>query len=243
LGEVTELTRRWQEWLQDARERGDRYAATNLSTYIMSIAQLAADRPEEARRTLLEIIGQWSHRGFHVQHHNAMLARVYIDLYLGNGNSAFAYVEEKWPAYKDSLLLRVQQVRIDALQSHARSALAVAVSAADPQVFLFAAERDARQLEQQGVAWSTAYARLIRAGVAAVRGDAVRALTLLADAATRFEGADMHICAAAARRRLGQLKGGDAGGALVKQTDAWMMGQGIKNPARMAAMHTPGFSD
>jgi hypothetical protein len=47
--------------------------------------------------------------------------------------------------------------------------------------------------------------------------------------------------AESARRRRGQLAGGPAGDDLVSQSEAWMAGQGIRNPARMAAMCTPGF--
>jgi hypothetical protein len=53
----------------------------------------------------------------------------------------------------------------------------------------------------------------------------------------------MNLFAAAARRRLGQLLGGNCGQALIAQADAWMAGQGIVNPARMTAMLAPGFPD
>ena len=51
----------------------------------------------------------------------------------------------------------------------------------------------------------------------------------------------MGLFAAAARRRLGGLLGGDEGRALIAQADAWMAGQEIRNPARMAACIAPGF--
>ena len=48
--------------LQEARERGDLYAVMNLSTYIMSIARLAADDPDEARdevrRVMAPVVAQ-----------------------------------------------------------------------------------------------------------------------------------------------------------------------------------------
>ena len=53
----------------------------------------------------------------------------------------------------------------------------------------------------------------------------------------------MGITAAAARRHLGNLVGGDEGRALIARADAWLIGQGITNPARMAAGITPGFAE
>lgn len=62
---------------------------------------------------------------------------------------------------------------------------------------------------------------------------------LLAAAERAFDGADMALHAASARWRRGELLGGDQGRALVQQAEAWMAGQRIRNPARMAAMLAP----
>jgi hypothetical protein len=51
----------------------------------------------------------------------------------------------------------------------------------------------------------------------------------------------MHLYAACARRRRGQLLGGDAGRRLVEEADAWMSGQAIRRPDRMADLLAPGF--
>ena len=48
---------------------------------------------------------------------------------------------------------------------------------------------------------------------------------------------------AAARRGLGQLIGGGRGRELIAAADAWLTGQGVRNPARMAAVFAPGFPD
>jgi serine/threonine protein kinase/tetratricopeptide (TPR) repeat protein len=239
LGAVDTLRQRRAVLLQEAQERGDRFAVTNLGTYIMAVDRLGADEPAEAQRELDEVMSRWSQRGFHVQHHNACLAQVLIFLYQGKGEAAYRYVCARWPAYRRSLLLRVQQVRVDALQSRARSALAAAVRSARPASLLRAAARDARRLGREKVPWAAAYSLLIRAGVAEVRGRGEAARQTLAEAAAAFDAVDMRLCAASCRRRLGQLLGGAEGQRLVEAADAWMAGRTIKAPARMAALYTP----
>jgi eukaryotic-like serine/threonine-protein kinase len=50
----------------------------------------------------------------------------------------------------------------------------------------------------------------------------------------------MSLHAAAARRGLGALVGGDEGAGMIAEAEAAMQGEGVKNPARMAAMLAPG---
>jgi serine/threonine protein kinase len=241
MGEVVELSRRQALLLREAQERGDLFAETNFSTYIMAIVRLGADDPEGADRGLSRVVSQWSRQGFHVQHHNALLARALIDLYTGDGQAAWNHIAEQWRAYTRSLLLRVQQVRINVLELRGTSAVAAAMSAADPGSYLRAAERDAGRLQRERMPWSDALACLIRAGAATVRADRSRATALLAEAATRLDAVAMRIYAEAARRRLGELLGGEDGHALIAQANSWMAGQKIQDPARMAAMLAPGL--
>ena len=63
---------------------------------------------------------------------------------------------------------------------------------------------------------------------------------MLRDAAVEFDALDMGLFAAAARRRMGELRGGEQGAAIVAAADAWMAGRRIADPARIAALHVPG---
>jgi hypothetical protein len=137
----------------------------------------------------------------------------------------------------------LQSPYFDHIQLRARSALAAAATAVHPEPYLACAWREARRLDRQKTPWAEALARLIRAGVAAFRGDRASAGPLLEEAISRFEAEDMGLFAAAAKRRLGELRGGTQGQALVAEADAWMTGRGIVNPARMAATFAPGFPE
>lgn len=241
LGEIGELGRRWPVLLKEARERGDLYAVMNLSTYIMAIVRLAADRPDEAYDVLRQIMSQWSRQGYHVQHNDELWAAGLIELYRGDGPAAWNLVNGQWPALARSLLLRVQFIRTSMYFLRARCALAAATTTKSPAL-LKVADRDARQLERELIPYAKPYSRLIRAGLAAIQGDSHAARIALADAATGFDAVEMQLCAASARRTLGELIGGEEGRTLLDQANAWMTGQGIRNPARMTAMYVTGFS-
>ncbi|MBV8677410.1 MAG: protein kinase [Planctomycetaceae bacterium] len=241
LGETAELSRRWPLLLKEARERGDLYAVMNLSTYLMSIVRLAAGAPDEARDELRRTMAKWSQEGYHVQHNDALWGALMVELYRGDGLAAWDLLERSWPALSRSMLLRVQFIRISMWSLRGRSALAAASTAADPRPYLRQAGRDARRLERERLPYAEASAALIRAGLLAARGDLAGAATRLADAADRFDAADMRLCAQAARRRLGLLLGGDEGRDLVTRADAWMAGEKILDPVRMTAVYAPEF--
>jgi tetratricopeptide (TPR) repeat protein len=243
MGEVAELTKRWRVLRQDAEERGDRYALTIFGTHIMAVVQLSADSADEAQAELNEVIGRWSHEGYHVQHHNTLLAQALIHLYNGNATAAWDYVSERSGAYARSRFRFLQHLDIEMLNTRARCAVAAAAKSPQPTPLLRVAAKDCRKLEKHDLPWAHAWARCIRAGIAHIEGQAEHSRTLLTDAVARFERADMRLCAAAARRRLGTLIGGDEGRELVVIAESWMVAQGVKKASRISAMYTPGFGE
>jgi hypothetical protein len=121
----------------------------------------------------------------------------------------------------------------------------IAAAEADPTArasLLRDAEFSARRVERERMGYTLPSALLLRAGVAATTGDRERAIALLRDACPLFDGGDMALCAAASRRCLGKVAGGDEGRALITGAEDWMRAQSIKNPARMTAMLAPGFA-
>jgi serine/threonine protein kinase len=243
MGRQSELRRRFHLLNEEARQRGDRYLAATTGTRIESLAWLADDNVAGARARADEAVQHWSRQRFHLQHLNQLCAHLDIDLYAGAGAAGWRRLCEARPALEASLLLRVQFVRIDILHSSGRCAVAAAAVAADPRAMLRAAEGYARQLDRQRVPWASAHALSTRAGAAMVRGDFADARRQLIAAVDAFENISMGLYAAAARRHLGKLVGGDEGHALIAHADAWMIDQGISNPAQMAASIAPGFTE
>jgi hypothetical protein len=80
------------------------------------------------------------------------------------------------------------------------------------------------------------------AGTAHLRGDADTERARLEAAIASLDALDTRLYAAAARRRLGQILGGDEGAALIRAADAFMAERAIARPERMAAMLAPPWS-
>ncbi len=248
LGEVKELKRRLPALIDDARRRGDLYAATNIVSGIPNIVWLADDDPKRARDEALGAMSGWSRRGYHLQHYRSLMAIGQAQLYSGDAPALLARIHEMWPQLKRALFLGFQFIRLELLHLRARAALATAVApaivplpASERERLLREAGRDARDMERERMPWSDALARLLRAGIAGAEGRIEDAASFCAGALSDLGEAGMLLHAAAARRRLGELRGGDGGRALVAGADAAFAEQGIVNPARMTAMLAPGF--
>jgi tetratricopeptide (TPR) repeat protein len=249
LGDLKALAARLPVWLRAAADRGDRYAMISLRTNAgaASVLALAAGDPAGARAELERAMALWTREGFDMQHLGALKSGVLVDLYEGDGSGARARVAAAWPALEGSMLLRGKLARIWALMLRAGAALGAASSAGEGRKRLLSeAERDARRLasEADGEApmiGASASAALIRASAAALAGDGPRARSLLESAIEGFEVASMQLDAAAARRRLGELVGGEEGRAIREGADAWMAAQGVLRPERLTAALAPGF--
>jgi hypothetical protein len=243
LGELKEFLRALPGLLKEARDRGDLFHVTNTRTRLSYVLRLAQDQPELARQELREAIGVWPQRGFFLQHWYEMYGQAESALYAGEARAAVEDLEGRWTVLRRSLLLHVQSVLINSLNLRARCVIAAAVeteSAGEAARLLRIAEKDARRMEREHMPWGDALARLVRAGVAAARGERDRAASELESAEKALRDADMALHAAAAQRRRGELLGGAEGARLIEASGAWMTGQSIENPARMAAMLAPG---
>lgn len=240
LGELQEVSLRLPVMLADALERGNLLAATEARTRA-NFVWLATDDVARAQREIDEALRTWSHEGFHRQHYNALISQANIALYTGDPVAAWRRIADQWRPLRQSLLLRVQILRAESHFLFARCSLAAAAAGVDRPRLLRVAGRHASALAREHMPWIDPFAPLVRAGVHAVRGDDAGARRLLVEAAERFDRVDLGLYAAAARRRLGTLTGGDEGRELVARADAFMRAQGIPKPDRVTAALAPGF--
>ncbi len=247
MGDYDLLAQRVPDLLREFARRNDRYAATGLRTSITPLLRLYTD--DDAARAHVEVaeaLREWSPAGFHMQHYYAHVSEVSARLYEGDGEPAYAAVTARWPEITRAYLMRVQFIRSVMHDLRARAALTVAASARPSSSspakakLLAAVGRDAARLEREQRPWSNALAELLHAGIALGRGDLEVARARLGAAIARCEAQGMKLHAAAARRRMGTLLGGDEGSALVAAADAWMAGQRILRPDRVTMLLAPG---
>ena len=240
-GHVREVRDSIPDLLKDAHERGDLYLGTNLRLRLSYLVELCADDPPRASRELDRGISAWSFIGFSNQNWWELLGRIQIHLYRRDGATAWDALQAAWPALQRSMILRIQLMRLLAADLKGRAAVAAAASGgSSPPELLRTARKCADVIEGEKMTWAVPSAELVRAGIASCEERRAEAIAHLRAAAEGYSAADMILHAVVSRRRLGGMLGGADGAALVAEADAWMAGQQIANPVRMAAMLAPG---
>jgi hypothetical protein len=161
----------------------------------------------------------------------------------GAGGTALELLVEGWKSKEVARIIRFSRpVRMECLTRRGCALLAAAAVAGPGRrdELLREVDRHASALPDTGFTAARWCSASLRAGAAAARGDREGAALLLAEAEAGFAAAGWRMAACTARRRLGEVRGGDAGQALVAAADAEMTAEGILSPARITALYLPG---
>ena len=242
MGRIHEMRPRLTRVLDEADRRGDLYAATELRTAAQPVVCLMDDQESAARDVLAYAQAGLSQREITMLHWQHMQSSALVELYAGAPGKAVELIDRRMPAMRRAFLHRVYAVK--AFTAHLRGAAwlgALADGAPDPARLRRALRRASAGLGDDPV--SRSVPRLIGAGLAVLRGDLDAAVVGYRDAADGFDAASMHQIASAARWRLGELIGGDDGGALVDQARAELSAEGVVRPDRVVAMYAPVAAD
>jgi len=233
LGRWDELGTRSEQFLRDARARGDLFSVVNGSTGLMTCAWLGSDDPGRARRNIADALHTWPKRGFHLAHYYEALGLSLVDLYEGCGDDALARLDAVWPKMRRSFYLRIQALRVEGLDARARAMLAVAKSrrGSERARLLARARQIARGLYGEKVAWGTAMAWFIEAGASHLTGTQEDTEHLLRQAARACDAAGMALHATVARWCEASLDG------IARQPSS-----PVKNFARVVALLAPTFA-
>jgi hypothetical protein len=244
LGETRQLSRLVPEYLRAAEERGDAYALRGLRGWRGNNLWLVLDQPAEARAQVTSVaLPRTSEQPAQLTHFYELIAHTQIDLYLGDAERAHLRVESTWKDLKRAMLLRIQNLFVDASYLRARAALAYAamLPAGERKPLQVRALKCARAIDSAGASWGLPYASTIRATVAHQLGDSQRAADELRAALSGFDAADMRLFVAAIRRRLGVLIGGEEGAAHNTASDSFLRAQAVVRPETMVRMLVPGW--
>jgi hypothetical protein len=239
-GDLASLAKHVHDYVREAEEKTDHYASLALlasATYLLAVA---ADDLPAAERYLDTAEARLSSDRFQLTHFYCEAARMQLDLYRGNGAAAHARWLDVWPKAKKNMLFFVESTHVVSREHRGRAALAAATQGEQADAKLLAqVDADIRALDKFKLPWASALGALLRGGVATARGDSQAAVAGMTAAVAALEACGMHLHAEAARFRLGQLTGGDAGAQHIAQATARMQRQGIREPERMAAMLAP----
>jgi hypothetical protein len=256
LGEIHELHRRSRGWFEDAEEREDRFLGSWLNAQLASY-WVARDRPDTVRAMCEEATRLWAMLGdtgdFMI---SQACSEVLAACVLSKGDGgAIDQLETAMAWFDRSPLARVPFLVAQWHSARARTALACAEllpsGRARREALLGKAERSAeiaaRPLAPTGrpvaLPHYQSLALLVRAGLAATRGETELALERLDRALDRMgETPSYALRSAHARRARGLLLGGEEGEALVARTEADLRRMGVEEPARHARTVVPGFA-
>ncbi len=234
LGELEQLATDVADIERDAERRQDLYTATNVRLGIVPYLRLAADDVAGARLIVRDTIGAWSKRGWHNQHHDALRAECMIYLYEGDAAGMHARLDDGWRQIKRSGTYVTRNQR---MLSNAVKTAALLMGARKDATHRASGIQEARALTDRIAQEGSVWASTIAAGLSA----RIAALEARPDAPARIEAseravaeADMPLHASALRRLRGDVLGGDAGAALIRDADAALRARGVADPARMA---------
>ncbi len=245
-GAWKEIAARLPDLLASARAHGDLYGETSHTLGVGHIPALLADDPAAAEKTLRDALAAWSRQRFSVQHYYFTFALAEVHLYAERGRGALAarHLAGAWRELERSLLLLFQLPWVEMHFVRFRALVALAADDATPagerRRGLSHARRIARKIGRISVPWVIGIAHLCRATLAAFEGQPRRRSRCSPRPRRRSRARIWRRTRRPATRRRGELTGGGEGRVLVDRADAWLIAQGVRDPARAVAMLTPG---
>ncbi len=239
-GEYMRVERLLQRSGREAEQGGNRHLAKYVASARAATLDPARDDPARGREGLAEAFRGDADTSA-VQRFWRWNAEIELDLYERRAEPALARLRSEWPAFVASLLPRVAVVRVAALHQRARVRLAAAAhrKGLSRAALLALARLDARSLAGIPVDSGAGFAAQTRAGIALLEGDPSSAVTWLERAERTSRTAEGPIWASAQARTRGEIIGGDAGRAIVAESDAALTSRGVVVPERFARMLVP----
>lgn len=239
LGEIRDVNKSLPLRIQEAQERGNRLPLMELKTTLEPALFLVHNKVDLARKNLQEALQAWPQNGFQTQHFQAFLSRMNIELYSGQLDAARQCLTTTWPALQRSFLLKIQLVRIFALEIKGRTHLALALqNPRHRRENLREADELAHKLESEHSPFANALALQLRALETICEKQPLMSQGFLLQAEHAFEACRMDLHVNLARFARCRLEGEMSERSLREVTD-WLHLRGIASPNHYAYMHLP----
>lgn len=230
-----------EQWIRDAIECEDVTVVARLRLHL--IPRMLMDGEIEQVQRALALPERVPEEGIGLTHLMRLIGGSQLALYLGDG-SELANIAARMGAVGRSPLLVIRVWRSDFLLARARTLLAASEYADDPEPMLAKTEKIVSAVATLGLDCHADHLRLLRAGLHRRKGERDHALeqldAIISDADTGGEG---RVILACARIRKGQMLGGDAGSALVRDGLHELKTRGAAEPVPFARLHAPGWGD
>lgn len=249
LGHYADIARDTPFMVEQALLRGRIFAAAMMSGLSGMPAWLAQDDGAGYRAQLAHVHRYWQPRNPPLwPDYFLLLGEALLSVYEGNPELGFELIEAHGKTYGRATVTTASSnanLRYAACRAAcAASALACSsgptAAAAKRTEWLAALDTSATALERDGTLVARGLLELLRSAREFATADRLGALASLRRAVALLDDAELAMQAAAARRRLGQMIGGDEGRMLVEVGTAAMQSQSIKDIERMTELLCPG---
>jgi hypothetical protein len=239
LGDFAEISRKASTIVENSMRRGDMYQASGVASFAVQgwLAHRglghAQDRFGEAKRQFQPQTNfQWAD-------FLMLVAELYLALYQGTPRTGLLLAGQRWPALERSQLLRMRIA--DAMIQYCRAGCVLAAARQgdqDAEIGLVSAA--VRRLKKSPLIYARGWAAVLDAGLSQGSRYPDRAAASLRSAINCFDASGLRMYAAAARRRLGRIIGGDEGARSLAQAETVMAAEGVVDLEATTEMLAPG---
>jgi hypothetical protein len=239
-GDYADIAQKLPPALDEAARRGRVWALAMLSGYAGLAAWLGPDDPEGCRRHLTDAKRRWG-RHEAVSWPDFMLATgdAMLSVYEGRAAAEFSRVLELHRAFVASPLTQRGAARLVYFMHMGRFGAAAlrGGAGAEAEALVRACQK---ALGSRPLTANLAVNRGLEASLLLARGEQERAEAALAASVETWEAIQCRMYAAGARVRLGELRGGDGGRALVADGERSLRQEDVKDTERMTELTCPG---
>jgi serine/threonine protein kinase len=234
LGDFPQLRSRIEPFDRELARR-DHFAELQVATF-NGVATLMEDGDMasacDRMRAIMESVPAQARKDY-------ITALIVVELYAGHPQIAWRRIlelERELGQFGKNFKIYSTRIEYQLRRGQCAINLARVGTGSERRQALKDAEGAARRLEGGGSDVASAYAALLRAGIADTRGDRSATLAALRSADALFSSAEMPAYRAIVHRRLGEL--GDA--ELARTARVFFEHHGVVNPARLCAMYGLG---